>query len=61
MTLTWALLAKCRHLYLHFEGAQKNTVFEQATAAAESQNIQAMPVRTLLYQSQATLSIYRSE
>ena len=61
MTLTWALLAKCRHLYLHFEGAQKNAVFEQATAAAESQNIQAMPVRTLLYQSQATLSIYRSE
>ncbi|MFP6788465.1 MAG: 6-phosphogluconolactonase [Thalassolituus sp.] len=61
MTLTWGLLSNCRHLYLHFEGADKNAVYEQATEKTERQNIAAMPVRTLLYQSQVPLSIYRSE
>lgn len=61
MTLTWGLLSACRHLYLHFEGDEKNTVFAQAGIESEHQNISAMPVRTVLYQSQVPLSIYRSE
>lgn len=61
MTLTWALLSNCRHLYLHFEGEQKNIVFAQATDPTGRADIQAMPVRTVLYQSQVPLSIYRSE
>jgi 6-phosphogluconolactonase len=61
MTLTWGLLSNCRHLYLHFEGNDKNMVYAKATEQSERQNIALMPVRTLLYQSQVPLSIYRSE
>jgi len=61
MTLTWGLLSNCRHLYLHFEGDEKNKVFDRATQESERQNITAMPVRTVLYQSQVPLSIFRSE
>lgn len=61
MTLTWSMLTECRHLYLHFEGDEKKRVFTEAVEPAASQNIAAMPVRTLLFQSQVPLSIYRSE
>lgn len=61
MTLTWSLLSNCRHIYLHFEGDQKNEVYRQATDPAERADIQAMPVRTVLYQSQVPLTVYRSE
>ncbi len=60
ITLTWAMLSQCQRLFLHFEGAEKNAVFEQACDASESQNIAAMPVRTVLVQSQVPLSIYRT-
>lgn len=61
MTLTWALLSNCRHLYLHFEGQQKNTVYQQALEEEGRTDIQAMPVRTVLTQSQVPLTIFRSE
>lgn len=61
MTLTWSFLADCRHLYLHFEGDEKNAVYAQACDPASSQDIASMPVRTLLFQSQVPLSLYRSE
>ncbi len=60
MSLTWSLLARCQHLYLHFEGDDKNHTFEQACEPDQQQDIEAMPVRTLLYQSQVPLSLYRS-
>lgn len=61
MTLTWGLLSACRHLYLHFEGDAKNATYQTVTVADEHQNIKAMPVRTVLYQSQVPLSLFRSE
>lgn len=61
MTLTWGLLSACRHLYVHFEGDEKNAVYTKASIESEHQNISAMPIRTVLYQSQVPLSIYRSE
>ena len=61
MTLTWALLSNCRHLYLHFEGQQKNAVYQQALEEEGRTDIQAMPVRTVLTQSQVPLTIFRSE
>ncbi len=61
MTLTWNLLSQCRHLYLHFEGAEKNVVFAQACAAQQRDRINAMPIRAVIFQTQVPLSIYRSE
>jgi len=60
MTLSWSFLAGCRHLFLHFEGAEKDKVFEQATDPAQIQNLTTMPVRTLLSQSAVPLSLYRT-
>lgn len=60
MTLTWALLSRCQHLYLHFEGDDKNAVYDRACAVNERQDIAEMPVRTLLFQSPVPLSLYRS-
>ncbi|WP_430462033.1 6-phosphogluconolactonase [Thalassolituus sp. LLYu03] len=61
MSLTWSFLAACRHLFLHFEGADKNAVFLQAKQAEGLADRAAMPVRTLLSQSAVPLSIYRTE
>ncbi|MDO6681458.1 MULTISPECIES: 6-phosphogluconolactonase [unclassified Oceanobacter] len=60
MTLTWAMLSQCQNIFLHFEGAEKQAVFEAACDPGQQQNIAAMPVRTLLYQSQVPLSIFRT-
>lgn len=61
MTLSWSFIAACRHVFLHFEGAEKNSVFERATNAQDIHNLTEMPVRTLLSQSSVPLTIYRSE
>jgi len=61
MTLTWSLLANCRHLFLLFDGDNKNRVFSLACDAAEAGNTAAMPVRRVLFQSQVGLSVYRRE
>jgi len=61
MTLSWALLSKCRHLFLHFEGAEKDAVFQRASATDAVHNLNEMPVRTLLTQSSVVVSLYRTE
>lgn len=61
MTLSWSFLAACRHLFLHFEGPDKDEVFRRALAADQAQNLTDMPVRTVLAQSAVPLSIYRTE
>lgn len=60
MTLTWQALAQCRHLFLHFQGEEKNQVFQQAKQAEQPEDIRAMPVRHLLTQQQVPISIYRT-
>ncbi|MAD46891.1 MAG: 6-phosphogluconolactonase [Oceanospirillaceae bacterium] len=60
MTLTWSFLAGCRHLFLHFEGQEKDEVFTRVTDPAQIQNLTAMPVRTILSQSAVPLSLYRT-
>ena len=60
ITLTWSMLSQCQKLFLHFEGGEKNQVFERACDKDASQNIAAMPIRTLLFQSQVPLGVYRT-
>ena len=60
MTLTWAMLSQCQKIFLHFEGDEKNSVFNAACDPGQRHNIAAMPVRTLLFQSQVPLSIFRT-
>ncbi|WP_221798059.1 6-phosphogluconolactonase [Oceanobacter mangrovi] len=60
MTLTWSMLSRCQKLFLHFEGEEKNRVYAQACTPTEKQNLAAMPIRTLLFQSEVPLSIYRT-
>ena len=60
MTLTWNLLSDCRHIFLHFEGEDKDAVFSRAEAPADIHDNARMPVRTLLTQSDVPLSIYRT-
>ncbi len=60
MTLTWNLLSGCRHIFLHFEGEEKDAVFSRAEDSAYLHDNARMPVRTLLTQSDVPLSIYRT-
>lgn len=60
MTLTWHALAHCRHLFLHFQGDDKNHVFAQAIQAEQLTDYDSMPVRFLFTQQQVPLSIYRT-
>lgn len=60
ITLTWHMLSKARHLFLHFEGDDKNVVFETVKQAENLLDIHAMPVRQLIIQQQVALSIYRT-
>lgn len=59
MTLTWAFISQCQHLFLHFEGAKKQAVFDAAVSDDELQNIAELPVRRLIAQQDVPLSIYR--
>lgn len=59
MTLTWSFLAQCRHLFLHFEGDEKNHTWQRANNSEQLHDINSMPVRHLLNQQQVPLSIYR--
>ena len=60
MTLSWNLLSGCRHLFLHFEGTDKDAVFAAASDPAQLHDNAAMPVRMLLSQGDVPLSIYRT-
>lgn len=60
MTLSWNLLSGCRHLFLHFEGAEKDAVFISASDPDCMNDHIRMPVRLLLTQTEVPLSIYRT-
>lgn len=60
MSLTWSFLASCKHLFLHFEGEEKNATFAKVGSITELQNIEAMPVRKLFAQNQLDLTVYRT-
>ena len=60
MSLTWTFLASCKHLFLHFEGEEKNATFAKVGSITEIQNVEAMPVRKLFAQNQVDLTVYRT-
>lgn len=59
LTLNWRLLSRCQRFFLHFHGAQKYHVYQQALAHLEQ--VAAMPIRKILQQEQIPISLYRSE
>lgn len=60
MSLTWGFLASCKHLFLHFEGAEKNATFAKVGSITELSDVEAMPVRKLFSQNQFDLTLYRT-
>jgi len=60
MTMSLSLVLRSKNVYLHFEGEQKNKVFEQVCDEHERHNFEQMPVRSVLFQSQVPVNIYRS-
>lgn len=60
MTMTLSLLLRTQHLFLHFEGAEKNAVYDLVSNEQEKHNFESMPIRAALYQSSVPVSIYRS-
>lgn len=60
MTMTLSLLLRARQLYLMFSGDEKYQVFCQALEEDKQQQVQEMPVRSLLFQQQVPLHVYRS-
>jgi len=60
MTMSLSLVLRAKHIYLHFEGADKNKVFEQVCDEHEKHNFEPMPVRSVLFQNQVPVNIYRS-
>lgn len=60
MSLTWSFLASCKHVFLHFEGEEKNSAYALAADPASVQEIASMPVRKLLTQNQVELTLYRT-
>jgi 6-phosphogluconolactonase len=61
MTLGWSMLQQCQRLFLHFEGAAKQAVFQKASQPELLEQMQDMPVRRLLNQSTVPVSLYRTE
>ncbi len=60
MSLTWGFLSRCKHLFLHFEGEEKNATFAAVGSITDIQNIETMPVRKLLAQHQVDVTVYRT-
>lgn len=60
MTMSLSLVLRSKNIYLHFEGEDKNQVFEQVCHEQEKHNLEQMPVRSVLFQSQVPVNIYRS-
>lgn len=57
MSLTRAAILSAKHLYLHIEGAQKLSVYEEAL---NGNDIYAMPIRAILHQNIKNLEVYYS-
>ena len=60
MTMSLSLVLRSKHIYLHFEGDEKNSVYEQVCDEHEKHNFEPMPVRSVLFQNQVPVNIYRS-
>ena len=60
MTMSLSLVLRSKHIYLHFEGEEKNKVFEQVCDEHDKHNFEPMPVRSILFQNQVPVNIYRS-
>ena len=56
MSLSWRLLNKAQHIYLHFNGAEKAAVYEQACHGFSPE----LPVSLILNQQPVPVSIYYS-
>ena len=57
MSLTWRFIKRAEKIYLHFTGAEKNTLFEQASSA----KTEALPVSHILHQDGITIHVYRTQ
>ncbi len=57
MTLTPVALNNARHQFLHIEGDDKRETFERAIA---DRDVEAMPVRTVLFDRGPRLQVYWS-
>ena len=61
MTLSWTALSKCKALFLHFEGEEKNVTFDIAMNLEQKNEVTDMPVRFLFNQHQVPVLIYRTD
>lgn len=59
MTLTWPLVRRCSHLFLHFFGCEKTHVYAQALEHLDDAN--SMPVRKVLGDTQRPINLYCGE
>lgn len=59
LTLNWRLLSHCERFFLYFVGKEKYGTYQQALGNLD--DINSMPVRKILQQSQIPVSLYRSE
>lgn len=55
MSLTLQAILSAQHLYLHFEGAKKFKVYQEAIA---SDDMYAMPIRSILHQKLKEIEVY---
>lgn len=55
MSLTLAAILSARHLYLHFEGKEKQAVYQEAVAG---EDIYKMPIRSVLHQNITDVEVY---
>lgn len=57
MSLTWRFIKRAEKIYLHFNGNDKNAVFEQACKGRTEQ----LPVSHVLHQDGINISVYRTQ
>jgi 6-phosphogluconolactonase len=55
MSLTLAAILSAKHLYLHFEGREKQAVYQEAL---EGEDIYKMPIRSILHQNITDVEVY---
>ena len=55
MSLSLSAILSAKNIYLHFEGEEKQEVFDQAVAGA---NIKEMPIRAVLNQTNKEVEVY---
>ncbi len=55
MSLTLAAILSAKHLYLHFEGGEKQAVYQEAVAGEDRYK---MPIRSILHQNNTDVEVY---